>query len=79
MQIIRNFYMRTRGDRHGDRASMKTPVVLVATALTVAILVAASFVIVTETRGAGAERPPVYDHLWKMKNAPAAMKPKPSA
>ena len=58
---------------------MKTPVVLVAAALTVAILVTASFAIVTEMRGAGAERPRVYDHLWKMKNAPAAMKPNPSA
>jgi hypothetical protein len=37
---------------------MKTPVVLVAAALTVAILVAASFLIVTETRGENA--------LWRL-------------
>jgi hypothetical protein len=66
---------------------MKTPVVLVAAALTVAILVAASFVIVTETRGANAlwrhEQPPRLssppDHSSKIKTAPAAIKPKPGA
>jgi hypothetical protein len=54
LQIIRHFYMRTPGDRYLDRATMKTPVVLVAAALTVAILVAISFVIVMETRGENA-------------------------
>jgi hypothetical protein len=66
---------------------MKIPVVLVAAALTIAILVAASFLIATETRGDNAlwrlDQPPrmssPHDHLWKMKNAPAAMKPKPNA
>jgi len=59
---------------------MKTPVGLVALALAVAILFAAVLLVVTGTRGEdrdGALR--YHDHLWKIKNAPAAMKPKPSA
>jgi hypothetical protein len=43
--------MATRGDPHRDRAMMKTPVILVTVALTVAILLAASLVIATGTRG----------------------------
>jgi hypothetical protein len=46
----------------------------------VAILFATLLLVVTGTRGEdrdGALRH--QDHLWKMKNAPAAMKPKPSA
>jgi hypothetical protein len=62
---------------------MKTPVGLVAIALAVAILLATLLLVVTGTRGEshdGALRMlPPYDHLWKMKNAPAAMKPNPSA
>jgi len=59
---------------------MKTPAGLVALALAVAILFATLLLVVTGTRGEdrdGALRH--QDHLWKMKNAPAAMKPKPSA
>jgi hypothetical protein len=59
---------------------MKTPVGLVTVALAVAILLAAVLLVVTGTRGEdrdGASR--YHDHLWKMKNAPAAMKPNPSA
>jgi hypothetical protein len=46
---------------HRERATMKlkSPVVLVTAALTVAILLAASFLIVTGTRGENAFRPPV--------------------
>jgi hypothetical protein len=40
----------TRGDPHRDQAMMKTPVLLVTVALTVAILLAASLVIATGTR-----------------------------
>jgi hypothetical protein len=43
--------LQFRGDQHRDRAKMKTPVVLVAVALTLAILLTASFLIATETRG----------------------------
>jgi hypothetical protein len=75
LQIIRHFYMRTRGNRHRDRATIKTPVVLVTATLTVAILVAALFLIATETRGDNAlgrrDQPPrmsprmssPHDHL----------------
>jgi hypothetical protein len=41
----------TRGDQHRDSIMMKTPVVLVAVALAAAILLAASLVIATGTRG----------------------------
>jgi hypothetical protein len=44
-------FARQRGDRHRNRATMKTPVVIVAAALAVAILLAASFLIATGTRG----------------------------
>jgi hypothetical protein len=40
-----------------DRSTMKTPVVLVAAALTAAILLAASFLIATGTRGDNALQP----------------------
>jgi hypothetical protein len=58
---------------------MKTPTALVTATLTAAILLAASFLIATGTRGEGAV--PVaasYDHLWKMKNAPSAISANPS-
>jgi len=45
-----------RGDR--DRAAMKTPVTLVTAALTAAILLAASFLIATGTRGEDAAASP---------------------
>jgi hypothetical protein len=41
---------------HRDRSTMKTPVVLVTATLTVAILLAASFLIATGTRGENAFR-----------------------
>jgi hypothetical protein len=47
--------MTRRGDRHRDRLTMKTPVVIVTVALTVAILLAASFLIATGTRGEDAD------------------------
>jgi hypothetical protein len=40
-----------RGDPHRDRATMKTPVVLVTAALTAAILLAATLLIATGSRG----------------------------
>jgi hypothetical protein len=43
--------------RNRDRSTMKAPVVIVAAALTVAILVAASFLIATGTRGENASQP----------------------
>jgi hypothetical protein len=39
------------GDLHRDRATMKTPVVLVTAALTAAILLAATLLIATGSRG----------------------------
>jgi hypothetical protein len=65
---------------------MKTSLV-VSVSLTLAIaVVVAGLVIATRARGANpAERPPqtrgfpVQDHLWNMKNAPAAMNVKPTA
>jgi hypothetical protein len=50
-QAIGNSDAATRGDPHRDRATMKAPVVLVTAALTVAILLAATFLIATGTRG----------------------------
>jgi hypothetical protein len=50
-------FARQRGDRHRNRATMKTPVVIVAAALAVAILLAASFLIATGTRGESVLRP----------------------
>jgi hypothetical protein len=59
---------------------MKTPVGLVTVVLAVAILFAVALLITTGTRGEDRDGALGYqDHLWKMKNAPAAMKPKPSA
>jgi hypothetical protein len=46
-----------RDDPHRDRPTMKAPVVLVTATLTVAILLAASFLIATATRGENAFRP----------------------
>jgi hypothetical protein len=43
-----------RNSQYRDRKVMKSPVVLVTTALTVAILLAASFLIATGTRGENA-------------------------
>jgi glucose/arabinose dehydrogenase len=43
-----------RGDQHRDRAMMRAPVVFVTAALTAATLLAASFLIVTGTRGGDA-------------------------
>ncbi len=65
---------------------MKSPVGLVTAALTAAILLAAALLIATGTRGEEAPWPThpqfgadlSHDHLWKMKNAPSAMKAKPS-
>ena len=48
---------------HRDRATMKTPVVLVTAALTVAILLTASLLIATGTRGENA--------LWPLSGNPA--------
>jgi hypothetical protein len=45
-----------RDDPHRDRSTMKAPVVLVTVALSVAILLAASFLIATGTRGENALR-----------------------
>jgi len=56
-RAFRNFFAATRGDRHRNRATMKTPVVLVAAALTIAILLAASLLIATGTRGESALAP----------------------
>jgi hypothetical protein len=56
-------FARQRGDRHRNRATMKTPVVIVAAALAVAILLAASFLIAMGTRGEGV--------LWPLANHPA--------
>jgi hypothetical protein len=53
---------------------MKMSLVLVSASLTLAIVLVAGFLIATQARGHGS-----YDHLWKMKNAPAAMKAKPMA
>jgi hypothetical protein len=53
---------------------MKTSVVIVSASLTLAIILVAGFLIATQARGHDD-----YDHLWKMKNAPAAMKAKPMA
>lgn len=54
---------------------MKTPTVLVTAALAVAIVVAASLLIVAGTRGEDALP---YDHSWKMKNAPHAISANPN-
>jgi hypothetical protein len=55
---------------HRDRVSMRTPVVVIVTAtLTLAILLAASFLIATGTRGENAFRSPAGPTRW---HAPAA-------
>jgi hypothetical protein len=51
------FCATTRDAEHRDRATMKTPVALVAVTLAVAILLAASLVIATGTRGESAPGP----------------------
>lgn len=53
---------------------MKTPLVVVSATLTLAIVLVAGFLIATQARGHDSQ-----DHLWKMKNAPAAMNAKPMA
>ncbi|EKS36844.1 hypothetical protein [Afipia broomeae] len=57
---------------------MKTSLVVVSASLTLAIILVAGFLIATQARGHD-----IYDggthHLWKIKNAPAAMKAKPIA
>jgi len=67
---------------------MKMPVVVVSVSLTLAIVLVAGFLIATQVRGrADRDRdsgPHALSgsgthHLWKMKNAPAAMKANPSA
>jgi len=50
---------------------MKTPVILVTAALTAAILLAASLLIATGTRGEGALRP-LTDHAAGVLTSPAA-------
>ena len=52
------FCATTRDARHRDRVTMKTPVVLVTATLAAAILLAASLLIATGTRGEGARAPP---------------------
>jgi hypothetical protein len=62
------FFARQRaGGRHRDRATMKTPVVLVTATLTVAILLATLFLIATETRGDNA--------LWRRDQPPRVSQP----
>ena len=55
---------------------MKTSVV-VSASLMLAIILVAGCLIAMQTRGH--DEHGVQDHLWKMKNAPAAMKAKPMA
>lgn len=58
---------------------MKTSVVIVSASLTLAIILVAGFLIATQARGHDTYGDGIQDHLWKMKNAPAAMKAKPIA
>lgn len=67
---------------------MKMPVVVVSVSLTLAIVLVAGFLIATQARGHDdRDHDPApralssggAHHLWKMKNAPAAMKANPSA
>ncbi len=63
---------------------MKAPVVVVSLSLTLAIVLVALLLIVTQAGAlvaprAGVETDGVHVHLWKMKNAPATMKAKPTA
>ncbi len=57
---------------------MKTSLVVVSASLTLAIILVAGFLIATQARGHD-YGDGTHDHLWKMKNAPAAMKAKPIA
>jgi hypothetical protein len=57
---------------HRDWVSMKAPVVIVTATLTVAILLAASFLIATENRGENALRLPVDPPRWHAPASPAA-------
>ncbi len=57
---------------------MKTSLVVVSASLTLAIVLVAGFLIATQARGHD-YGDGTHDHLWKMKNAPAAMKAKPIA
>jgi hypothetical protein len=56
-ETLREICATRRDDRYRDQSTMKTPVVLVTATLTVAILLAASFLIATGTRGENAFRP----------------------
>ncbi|CAN5338860.1 hypothetical protein BH10PSE10_BH10PSE10_11090 [soil metagenome] len=56
---------------------MRTSVVVVSASLTLAIVLVMGFLIATQARGR--DERGAQDHLWKMKNAPAAMKAKPMA
>ncbi len=56
---------------------MRTSVVVVSASLTLAIVLVAGFLIATQARGR--DERGAHDHLWKMKNAPAAMRAKPMA
>ena len=68
---------------------MKIPVIFVAVSLAAAILVLASLLILTRSDGDDAKvlgsaaltapKPYPSQNLWKMKNAPTAMKAKPTA
>ena len=58
----------------GGDARMKTSVLIVSASLTLAIILVAGFLIATQARVRDSQ-----DHLWKMKNAPAAIKAKPMA
>jgi len=58
---------------------MKTPVVWVTASLAAAILLTACFLIATGTRGDDTPAGAARHHLWKMKNAPAAISAKPQA
>jgi hypothetical protein len=57
---------------HRDWVSMKAPVVIVTATLTLAILLAASFLIATGTRGENAFRRPVDAARWHAPASPAA-------
>jgi hypothetical protein len=75
--------------RAGGEARMKTPLVVVSASLTLAIILLAGFLIATQAHGHSSDNyesddhhfygHSTHDHLWKMKNAPAAMNAKPIA
>lgn len=59
---------------------MRTSLVVVSATLTLAIVLLAGFLIATQAHGRSAVEVPLpHDHLWKMKNAPAAINAKPMA